>query len=70
MSNFLIKDRDLFAVDFQERRVMWNGRDCSMIDSGVEGLVLVLISGTLGRADVFWNQIRALVGRVRVVAIS
>ncbi|MFT5342001.1 MAG: maspardin [Paracoccaceae bacterium] len=70
MSNVLIKDRDRFTVDFPEIRVMLNGRDWGVIDSGGDGPVLVLIPGTLGRADVFWNQIRALAGRVRMIAIS
>lgn len=70
MSNVLIEDRDGFAVDFPERRVMLNGRDWGAIDSGGDGPVLLLMPGTLGRADVFWNQIRALAGRARVIAIS
>jgi pimeloyl-ACP methyl ester carboxylesterase len=32
--------------------------------------VLLLIPGTLGRCDIFWQQMRALEGRVRVVAVS
>lgn len=70
MTNLLIQDRDRFSRDFPERRVVLNGRDWGVIDSGGEGAALMLIPGTLGRADVFWNQIRALSGRMRVIAIS
>jgi hypothetical protein len=32
--------------------------------------VLFLIPGTLGRGDVFWQQITALNGRLRIIATS
>jgi pimeloyl-ACP methyl ester carboxylesterase len=32
--------------------------------------VLVMLPGTLGTAEIFWNQIAALKGRVRVVALT
>jgi maspardin len=70
VGNILIEERDEFAADFPENRVILNGRDWGMIDTGGDGPVLLLIPGTLGRADVFWKQIRALAGRVRIVALS
>jgi pimeloyl-ACP methyl ester carboxylesterase len=32
--------------------------------------VLVMLPGTLGTAEIFWNQIAALTGRVRVVSVT
>jgi len=69
MTNPLITARDAFAAQNPERRVSLNGRDWGCLDTG-QGPALVLIPGTLGRCDIFWQQIAALSGRMRVVAVS
>ncbi|MBL4768301.1 MAG: alpha/beta hydrolase [Rhodobacteraceae bacterium] len=69
MTNPMIAARDAFSVEYPEKRVVLNGRDWGVLDVG-QGPALVLISGTLGRGDVFWNQITALKNRLRIVAVS
>ena len=69
MSNPLIAARDAFAAQFPERRIALNGRDWGYVEAG-QGPALVLIPGTLGRGDVFWQQIVALSDRLRVVAVT
>jgi pimeloyl-ACP methyl ester carboxylesterase len=70
MSNPLIAARDGFVAQTPERRVVINGRDWGVIRAGGSGPGLVLIPGTLGRADVFWQQIAALRGKARILALS
>jgi len=73
MTNPLIDARDRFAQTHPERRIDLNGRDWGMIDTGApsdDAPVLILIPGTLGRADIFWQQIAALSGRARVIATT
>lgn len=69
MSNPLIEARDRFAAAHPEQRRDLNGRDWGVIDVG-SGPALLLIPGTLGRADIFWNQIEALSDRLHIVAVS
>jgi pimeloyl-ACP methyl ester carboxylesterase len=69
MTNPLIDARDDFASRHPESRITLNGRDWGYIDAG-KGPALVLIPGTLGRADIFWQQIDALKTRVRIVATT
>lgn len=69
MTNDLIADRDQFTEQHPEQRMVLNGRDWGYIDVG-EGPVLLLIPGTLGRSDIFWQQINALKGRIRIIATS
>ncbi len=69
MTNPLIAARDAFAARHPERRADLNGRDWGYVDVGA-GETLLLIPGTLGRADLFWQQIEALSGRLRLVAVS
>ncbi|TDK48069.1 alpha/beta fold hydrolase [Antarcticimicrobium luteum] len=69
MSNPLIAARNAFAMGFPERRVVLNVRDWGYIDTG-QGPALLLIPGTLGRGDIFWQQITALSDRLRVVAVT
>jgi pimeloyl-ACP methyl ester carboxylesterase len=38
--------------------------------AGRKSPVLVMLPGTLGTAEIFWNQIAALEGRVRVVSVT
>ncbi|MCF3935076.1 alpha/beta hydrolase [Acuticoccus sp. M5D2P5] len=67
MTNPLIVRRDAFAARCPEERVRLNGRDWGVIEAGDAGPVLVLIPGTLGRADIFWQQIEALEDRARLL---
>ncbi len=69
MTNPLIAARDAFAARHPEQRFEREGRDWGYIDCG-EGPALLLIPGTLGRADIFWQQIEALQDRLRIVAVS
>ena len=70
MSNPLIEDRDRFAALLPEERVTINGREWGTVAAGDQGPSLVLLPGTLGRADIFWQQIEALKGRARILALS
>ena len=63
MSNPLITARDAFAAQFPERRIALNGRDWGYLEAG-QGPALLLIPGTLGRGDIFWQQIAALSDRL------
>lgn len=69
MTNALIADRDDFTAKHPEKRITLNGRNWGYLDIGA-GPVLFLIPGTLGRGDVFWQQITALNGRLRIIATS
>ncbi|MCB1397357.1 MAG: alpha/beta hydrolase [Rhodobacter sp.] len=68
MTNPLISARDGFAAAHPEERVTLNTRDWGVIDTGT-GPVLLLLPGTLGRGDIFWQQIAALT-ELRVIAVS
>lgn len=69
MNNHLIAARDTFAARHHEERVVLNGRDWGVIDTGGSGAAFVFLPGTLGRADIFWQQIEATPER-RVLALS
>lgn len=68
--NSLIAARDRFGASHPEQRVAVNGRDWGVVEAGRDGPALLLIPGTLGRADVFWQQIAALEGRAHILAVS
>ncbi len=67
MTNSLIAARDRFSERHPEQRVMLGGREWGVVEAGSTGPVLVLIPGTLGRGDIFWQQIEALQDRARIV---
>jgi len=69
MTNPLIAARDAFAAETPEARIDLRGRDWGVIDTGASGPALLLIPGTLGRADIFWQQINQLTG-IRCLAVS
>lgn len=69
MTNPLIQSRDDFAARHPEQRAILHGRNWGYRDIG-KGRVLLLIPGTLGRGDIFWNQIEALSDRLRIVTVS
>jgi len=66
----LTEERDKFAALHPEARHVVHGRDWGVIRVGQSGPALVLIPGTLGRADIFWQQIAALSGEARILAVS
>lgn len=71
MTNALIAARDAFTAQNPEARIELNGRNWGYWDIGPDTApALLLIPGTLGRGDIFWNQITALSDRVRVIAVS
>ncbi|WP_052161115.1 alpha/beta fold hydrolase [Hoeflea sp. BAL378] len=69
MRNPLIESRDAFAARHPEQRIDLNGREWGLVDVG-SGPALLLIPGTLGRGDIFWQQIEALKDRVRILAVT
>lgn len=70
MTNALIVSRDGFAAEHREERVVLNGRDWGVIELPGDGPTLLLIPGTLGRGDIFWQQMAALEGRARILSVS
>lgn len=49
---------------------MLNGRKWGFISAGNAGPALLLLPGTLGRADIFWQQIEKLAGRARILSVT
>lgn len=70
MSNPLIAARNAFSARLPETRETLGSREWGVIDTAGDGPALVLIPGTLGRADIFWQQISALSPRLRVIALT
>lgn len=70
MTNSLIEARQGFSARTPETFREVNGRRWGVIRAGQTGPALVLIPGTLGRADIFWQQIEALAGEARILALS
>ena len=70
MTNALIESRDRFSAEHPEERVELNGREWGVVELAGSGPVLLLIPGTLGRGDIFWQQMEALKGRARVLAVT
>lgn len=66
----LLRARDAFIADHPETRTVVNGRDWGTLRVGDSGPALVLIPGTLGRSDIFFQQMQALKDEARVLAIS
>ncbi|MCU9836484.1 alpha/beta hydrolase [Ruegeria sp. WL0004] len=66
----LIAERGKFTALHPETHHLVNGRDWGVIRMGHSGPALVLIPGTLGRADIFWQQIAALSSEARILAVS
>lgn len=65
-----IESRDAFSAQHPERRTLVNGRAWGVLKLGGTGPKLILLPGTLGRADIFWQQIEALHGRAQILALS
>jgi maspardin len=70
MTNRLIAARDRFAASHPEQRIAIGGREWGYVRVGDSGPALLLIPGTLGRGDIFWQQIEALRERARIVALT
>lgn len=70
MSNPLIAARDAFAARHPEAGFVREKRRWGVIDTGGGGPALLMIPGTLGRADIFFAQIAALAPPLRVIAVS
>ncbi|SDE03415.1 alpha/beta fold hydrolase [Ruegeria marina] len=66
----LVAERDRFATLHPEARHVVHRRDWGVIRAGQNGPALLLIPGTLGRADIFWQQIVALSGEARILSVS
>ncbi|WP_170990248.1 alpha/beta hydrolase [Aquamicrobium sp. LC103] len=49
---------------------MLNGREWGVVELAGNGPVLLLIPGTLGRGDIFWQQMAALEGRARILSVT
>jgi maspardin len=70
MINHLIAARDRFTARHPEQRILINGREWGCVRAGDAGPALLLIPGTLGRGDIFWQQIETLKDRARIVAVT
>ncbi len=70
MTNPLIAARDAFARRHPEQSFARDGRVWGVIDTAGDGPALLMIPGTLGRADIFFAQIEGLAPRLRVIAVS
>lgn len=70
MNNTLIAARDAFAARLPEACMELNGRNWGVRMAGSASDALLLIPGTLGRGDIFWQQVEALSDRLRIVTVS
>lgn len=67
---------DTFRRRFPVRRLRVDGLVWNFIEAGPGGRAaktapaLLMLPGTLGTAEIFWNQIAALRGQARVVSVS
>jgi maspardin len=63
---------ETFRRRFPARAIRAGGQRWRMIEArGRRGApVLVMLPGTLGTAEIFWNQIAALKGRARIVSVT
>lgn len=68
--NVLAQSRDAFLANHPEQRQVVNGRSWGLIRAGKTGPAMLLCPGTLGRADIFWQQIDALKYEARVLSLS
>ncbi len=70
LENTLIQSRDGFLSIIPEEEILLNGRKWGLIRAGSIGPRLLLLPGTLGRADIFWQQIDALKDRCQILSVS
>ena len=64
--------QDTFRKRYRERSVKAGGLGWGVIETKAPkgAPVLILVPGTLGTADIFWNQIVALGKRLRIVSLT
>lgn len=70
MSGNLLEERDRFTECNPVQKISIRGRKWGVISAGDEGPKLLMLPGTLGRANIFWQQFEALSGRARLLALS
>ncbi len=70
MEKKLINQRRLFTEKYPEKTHDIDGRKWGVIKAGISGPALLLIPGTLGRADIFWQQIEGLATRAQVLSVT
>ena len=70
MEHTLVTSRNSFARHHPEERFKVNNREWGVLRAGNSGPKLLLLPGTLGRADIFWQQIEALQDKAQVLALS
>ena len=70
MSNKLIQTCDVFCIGNPEDRHLVDSRTWGVISAGQHGPALVLLPGTLGRGDIFCQQIEKLSDRTRILALT
>lgn len=63
-------ERDRFAASHPERAEQIGPRRWGVVETVGDGPGLLLLPGTLGRADVFWRLMTRLAGRVHAVSVS
>lgn len=63
-------ERDRFAETHPERAEQIGPRRWGVVETAGDGPGLLLLPGTLGRADVFWRLMTRLAGRVHAVSVS
>ena len=68
--NALIASRDRFSAARPERAERLGGRRWGAVEAGEGGPALLMLPGTLGRADIFWRVIEPLSRRARVLAVT
>lgn len=66
----LITALDKFRKTTTAETIRLRGRKWKMIDTGGKGPVLLMLPGTLGNADIFFNQIKKLGKRLRIIALT
>lgn len=63
---------DAFRSRYPTRRVTIGGLTWGVIETAppAPGPALLLLPGTLGTAEIFWNQIAALADRARIISVT
>jgi maspardin len=66
----LIEAVDKFRQKTSTEAITLRGRKWKMIDTKSQGPVLIMLPGTLGNADIFFNQINKLGRKIRIIALA
>ena len=70
MTNPFIESRNAFLAANPVEQTSFGPRQWGSIRVGDSGPALVLIPGTLGKAEIFWQQIEALKDRAQILALT